>query len=126
MEEVEDVVSESGEIFSDGAGFCSYKLLQLLFDSLHRPPPQSSDPPHLQTLLERPGSRLPYSAVQVRCGGRKGVVALRMGTEGRVLYTRPSMHKFDASIRELEVCEWATWHAGYLNRPLVAQLEQLD
>lgn len=123
IEEVEDVVSESGEIFSDGAGFCSYKLLQLLFDSLHRPPPQSSDPPHLQTLLERPGSRLPYSAVQVRCGGRKGVVALRMGTEGRVLYTRPSMHKFDASIRELEVCEWATWHAGYLNRPLVALLE---
>ena len=46
-----------------------------------------------------------------------------MGIEGRQLFWRRSMKKFDAEIRELEVCEWATWHPGYLNRYIVALLE---
>mmetsp|Transcript_73501 Transcript_73501/g.220887 ORF Transcript_73501/g.220887 Transcript_73501/m.220887 type:complete len:732 (-) Transcript_73501:253-2448(-) len=48
-----------------------------------------------------------------------------MAIEGRVLFHRKSMNKFQTDIRELEVCEWATWHPCYLNRYLVTLLEHL-
>lgn len=121
-EEVPDVKSDSGEIISDGCCFASYKLLQLLHDAMQLQ--QSGELPSFARLLARePSAQLPSSAVQVRLGGIKGMLALKMGIDGRKLFWRRSMKKFDADIAELEVCEWATWHPGYLNRYIIMLLE---
>ena len=38
-----------------------------------------------------------------------------MGLPGRQLFWRESMRKFDAEIKDLEVCEWATYVRQYSN-----------
>ena len=121
-EQVDDVVSPSGEKYSDGCCFASYKLLQLLHDAMVSQ--QRGEIPSLARLLaSEPSGSLPYSAVQVRLGGIKGVLSLKMGIEGRRLFWRESMKKFDAEIVDVEICEWAAWHPGYLNRYIIMLLE---
>jgi len=91
-EEVPDVKnSETGEIFSDGCCFASYKLLQLLHDAMQAQ--QGGERPSLARLLEsEPSGKLPSSAVQVRLGGIKGVLSLKMGIAGRQLFWRRVAH----------------------------------
>ena len=121
-EEVPDIKSASGEIFSDGCCYASHRLLQLLHDAMQSQ--HSGERPSMaQLLAKEPSGSLPASAVQVRLGGIKGVLSVKMGIEGRKLFWRKSMKKFDADIMELEICEWATWHPAYLNRYIIMLLE---
>ena len=109
-EEVPDVYSDSGEVISDGCCYASYKSLQLLHDAMQLQQQGGRERPTLAGLLEsEPSGHLPSSAVQVRLGGIKGMYSLKMGIEGRRLFWRKSMKKFDAESAQLEVCEWARW-----------------
>ena len=125
--EVPDLSGDDGSpVFSDGIGYASYKLLQLLYDSMQRQYQPDAPRDLTARLLADGGSGvLPHSSVQIRIGGCKGVVALRMGLEGRQLCTRASMDKFKSHSQEIEVCEWAAWHPGYLYRGLIVLLDHL-
>ena len=82
-------------------------------------------------LFERLASSLALrrvpSAVQLRLGGLKGIVAVdtRMSGNDSVLCSRPSMDKFKSDARVLEVCEVSTWRCGRLNRQLITLLSTL-
>ena len=98
VDEAADLHSDSGEVTSDGCGYASYALLERLYLGLR-------DEQHAaQRDGRRPtgdewwrggggggdgggnGVGLPHSAAQIRIGGCKGVVSLRMGVPGRQLY----------------------------------------
>ena len=96
---------ETGEVFSDGCGYCSYKLLEVLYESLEQQQQRERGESHegshrsdFNSLLEQPSGSLPYSAFQVRLGGKKGVFSLRMGIEGRQIFHRRSMNKFETDV----------------------------
>lgn len=98
-------VERGGFCFSDGVGTISAELMKEVADALD--------------LCSVP------SALQIRFGGVKGVVALDPMLAGRRMCTRPSMEKFESTARTLEVCSLATVLPAYLNRQLITLLSTL-
>lgn len=60
------------------------------------------------------------SALQVRIGGCKGVLALY--NDCSEIEVRPSMDKFDSTESTLEVCSMSAYRPGYLNRQIILLL----
>lgn len=61
------------------------------------------------------------SAIQIRLGGCKGVVALAPELENSIAI-RPSMIKFSSGDSDLEVCSFAKYKPAYLNRQIILLL----
>ena len=62
----------------------------------------------------------PLSALQVRIGGCKGVLALYKNCAE--IEVRPSMDKFDSGENSLEVCSMSAYRQGFLNRQIIMLL----
>ncbi|KAK6912561.1 RNA-dependent RNA polymerase, eukaryotic-type [Dillenia turbinata] len=69
----------------------------------------------------------PPCAYQIRYAGCKGVVACWPGKgDGIRLSLRPSMDKFESNHTMLEICSWAHFQPGFLNRQIITLLSALD
>lgn len=109
-----DLLSPTGEMYTDGTGVMSTAVAKLIHDAL----------PFLH--LHRWHDRRPLSAVQIRLGGCKGMIQLDPALEGHQVLLRPSMRKFIANETILEICQSFREPMAYnLNRPLVQILEAL-
>ncbi|KAJ7785716.1 RdRP-domain-containing protein [Mycena metata] len=106
---VDDMISYTGSIFTDGCSSISMSLNRRVWKSL------------------RASQRLPTppSALQFRCGGAKGVLVQNPKLRGDSLCFRPSQTKFEAAnIRTLDIAATSSRPIlAYLNRPLIALLE---
>lgn len=89
-------------VYSDGIGRISQDLID-------------------QICVER---KLPsISAVQIRFGGAKGVLAVDPEMkENRTIFLRPSMIKFDGKYEHLELLDYNKYRGGYLNRQIILLL----
>jgi RNA-dependent RNA polymerase len=94
-------------VFSDGIGSISYELLQDAISKLQ-----------LDTHTK-------ISAVQIRIQGYKGVLALDPSLTGNSITLRPSMQKFSSDYRVLEICNYAAYRPGYINRQIIILLNGL-
>ncbi|XP_013789033.1 RNA-dependent RNA polymerase 1-like [Limulus polyphemus] len=109
--EVDDVTGgmhpDSGKpyIFSDGVGKISPNLAKKVYKALN-----------IETCP---------SAMQVRYGGCKGMLAVDNQLQGEVMHTRPSMKKFEFSSSSLEILNWSHPKPVFLNRQVITILEQL-
>ncbi|EIE18524.1 RdRP-domain-containing protein, partial [Coccomyxa subellipsoidea C-169] len=103
-------VERNGYCFSDGVGRISVELSRAVAD-------------RLEQLGRCPAGWLPR-AYQIRYAGCKGMVSLHMGLRGKRFEVRPSMNKFEASAQMLEICDYARYVPGYLNRQIVTLLMQ--
>lgn len=107
-DEVETIpdVKRNGYIFSDGVGKMSLAL--------------AKKTRHQMNLNVDP------SALQVRLGGSKGVLAVDPNLpKGVHVQLRPSQIKFDSDHLELEVVKVATYRKGYLNRQIIILMSAL-
>mgnify|MGYP000866672328 FL=1 len=106
--EIDDiVVKETGALFSDGIGVISNDLMDAI-------------------RLER-GISADFSAIQVRMGGIKGVLA-RAGPwsdRKKTIWIRPSMKKFQGNETYLEMLDYCKHRHGYLNRQVLVLLMTL-
>jgi RNA-dependent RNA polymerase len=93
--------------WSEGVGTISYELMMEEKDRLGE-------------------TELP-SALQIRCGGAKGMVSLDKRLEGRVLCIRRSQNKFESrsEVLTLETNEVARYNRGHLNRDIITLLSSL-
>lgn len=98
----ENDLSNGKTVYSDGIGRISQDLID-------------------QICAER---KLPsISAVQIRFGGAKGVLAVDPEMkEKRTIYLRPSMIKFDGKYANLELLDYNKYRGGYLNRQIILLL----
>lgn len=72
-------------------------------------------------------SENPPCAYQIRFAGCKGVVVCwPPKDDGIRLYLRPSMKKFESSHTILEICSWARFQPGFLNRQIITLLSALE
>ncbi|KAI5673423.1 hypothetical protein M9H77_13787 [Catharanthus roseus] len=105
--EVPDI-ERNGYVFSDGIGMISPDLAAEVAERLQL----SEDPP---------------CAYQIRFAGCKGVIACWPPKyDGIRLYLRPSMNKFESNHKILEICSWARFQPGFLNRQIITLLSALD
>ncbi|CAN1828340.1 RNA-dependent RNA polymerase 6 [Linum perenne] len=100
-------IERNGYNFSDGIGMITPDLAQEVARKLKL----DADPP---------------CAYQIRYAGCKGVVAIwpEQGNGAR-LSLRPSMNKFVSIHTTLEICSWARFQAGFLNRQIITLLSTL-
>lgn len=100
-------IERNGYVFSDGIGMLSTDLAAEVAARLQL----SENPP---------------CAYQLRYAGYKGVIACWPAKrEGVRLYLRPSMKKFDSNHTILEICSWARFQPGFLNRQIITLLSAL-
>lgn len=107
-DEVETIpdMKHNGYIFSDGVGKMSLALAKKTRNQMNL----GVDP----------------SALQVRLGGSKGVLAVDPNLpKGVHVQLRPSQIKFDTDHLELEVVKIATYRNGYLNRQIIILMSAL-
>ncbi|GAA5864279.1 hypothetical protein JCM3774_001280 [Rhodotorula dairenensis] len=107
---IDDVVSRSGSVFSDGVGLISASLAERVNSALF-------------FNLESP--KVPPTCFQIRLGGAKGMVQVDPALQGRTIALRPSQIKFRSSLSHLEIAGTFSAGPGFLNRPLVKLLEDL-
>ncbi|KAL3497389.1 hypothetical protein ACH5RR_040121 [Cinchona calisaya] len=95
-------------VFSDGIGLISTDLASEVSERLHL----NGNPP---------------CAYQIRYAGFKGVVACWPSkNDGKRLYLRRSMRKFESTHTILEICSWTHFQPGFLNRQIITLLSALD
>lgn len=95
-------------VFSDGIGMISADLAAEVAEKLSL-------------------TKNPPCAYQIRYAGYKGVVACWPSkTDGRHLYLRKSMLKFESTHTILEICSWTRFQPGFLNRQIITLLSALD
>ncbi|KAL8705424.1 MAG: hypothetical protein Q9201_001448 [Fulgogasparrea decipioides] len=94
--------------FSDGVGTCSMSILRKVWEA------------YAQSRALKP------TVCQIRYAGAKGMISLDDRLDGDALCLRPSMIKFEADSRQIEICG-AAFKAlpMYLNRQLIKILEDL-
>jgi RNA-dependent RNA polymerase len=116
MEDVWHLNEGSGQRynFSDGVGTISEAWARAAYRQFCR----------ARRYTYREGGLLP-SALQIRCGGVKGVVSLDVRLKGKVCMFRDSMKKFDSKDMRLEVCRLARPRHIFLNRQLITCLSSL-
>lgn len=112
----DDMKSTSGSCFTDGVGTVSSVLANEMWKLL--------------CSKKRRGFRSPTSprprAFQIRFRGSKGVISVDHTLQGRVLVLRPSMIKFEAAEKEIEIAGVFNRPRNMvLNRPLIMLLEGL-
>ncbi|KAJ7226071.1 RdRP-domain-containing protein [Mycena pura] len=111
IREIDDRVSATGSVFTDGCSSMSVSLSRGVWKTLR----SSQKIPH------------PPSAFQFRCGGAKGVLVQNSDLPDGTLNFRPSQTKFDLAATEIRTLDIAATSARpiltYLNRPLIALLE---
>ncbi|CAO3704038.1 unnamed protein product [Rhizopus stolonifer] len=99
IKEVPDI-ERNGHVFSDGVGSMSMELAKRVRHQMNLP----MDP----------------SALQVRIGGAKGVLAVNLRLpKDTEIQLRPSQIKFKSDHSELEVVKVATYRVGHLNRQVI-------
>lgn len=107
---IDDVVSQSGSVFSDGVGLISPGLA----DRVN------------QTLFFDPGSsKVLPTCFQIRLGGAKGMLQVDPALTGEKIAIRSSQIKFRSALTHLEIASTFSAGPGFLNRPLVKVLEDL-
>jgi len=115
MIRIPDKKSTSGSLFTDGVGTMSPEIAREIWQEF--------------TLARSKHGRRslpPPSTFQIRLGGLKGMLCVDERLEGRVICTRPSMHKFEAPDRMVEIAQaFDRPLFMYLNRPLIMLLETL-
>lgn len=99
-------IERNGYIFSDGIGKISPEYLFQARNILNIPATEE------------------ISAIQIRLGGCKGVVALSPELENCIAI-RPSMCKFISTDTTLEICSFARFRPAYLNRQIILLLHGL-
>ncbi|XP_073054635.1 RNA-dependent RNA polymerase 6 [Primulina eburnea] len=101
-------IKRNGYVFSDGIGMISDDLATDVAEKLQL----TVNPP---------------CAYQIRYAGYKGVVACWPAKpDGKSLYLRPSMKKFESNHTMLEICSWTRFQPGFLNRQIVTLLSALN
>lgn len=100
-------IERNGYTFSDGIGIITQDLASEVANRLN--------------LKENPPC-----AYQIRYAGYKGVVACWPAKDDTFrMFLRPSMNKFASNHSILEVCSWARFQPGFLNRQIVTLLSAL-
>jgi RNA-dependent RNA polymerase len=97
------VINNKGRllVFTDGIGNISYDLMKQCCEKL----------------------KIDYtSALQVRFGGCKGILAVSPSLPNETIQYRPSMEKFKAQIEDVEVVKGANFTKGFLNRQFILLL----
>ncbi|PWN52218.1 RdRP-domain-containing protein [Violaceomyces palustris] len=121
IQEIDDIRSRSGHLFTDGVGQISPALMEKVWQK------------YVEVRLLTNGrgrgirsGRVP-SAIQIRIGGAKGVLCVNPTLEGMAIKLRPSMIKFDApNHMDVEVATSSLVPLPTrLNRPLINALEDL-
>lgn len=107
---IDDVVSHSGSIFSDGVGLISVRLAERVNSTLFAGSASLKSPP---------------TCFQIRLGGAKGMVQVDPAMKRRTIALRPSQIKFQSSRTRLEIAGTFSAGPGFLNRPLIKLLEDL-
>lgn len=107
---IDDVVSHSGSIFSDGVGLISVQLAERVSSTLFPSSASHKSPP---------------TCFQIRLGGAKGMVQVDPAMKQRTIALRPSQVKFQSSRTRLEIAGTFSAGPGFLNRPLIKLLEDL-
>eukprot|EP00892_Ulva_mutabilis_P008486 jgi/Ulvmu1/6009/UM026_0135.1 len=111
-----DSVAPNGELYSDGVGVITGAGMQKVVQQL---------PTRMRRRLR---GALP-SAIQIRLGGCKGMLALWDGVEGMapgaLVGVRPSMKKFESADLAVEVCALARPMPAFVNRQLIMALLSL-
>ena len=107
---IDDVVSHSGSIFSDGVGLISVQLAERVNSTLFAGSVSLKSPP---------------TCFQIRLGGAKGMVQVDPAMKQRTIALRPSQIKFQSSRTRLEIAGTFSAGPGFLNRPLIKLLEDL-
>ncbi|SYW79332.1 related to RNA-directed RNA polymerase [Ustilago bromivora] len=111
-----DKVSEQGMPYTDGVGQISPELMAEVSTSFLAAHGEGRK----RKLLKAAAP----SAIQMRLGGSKGVLAVNPRLRGKVLIIRPSMTKFGSPHQDLEVANASTRaRPAKLNRPLINALE---
>jgi RNA-dependent RNA polymerase len=95
-------IERDGYCFTDGIGRISFECMENAKEKLGIP--------HTNIV----------TALQVRIGGCKGVLALNKDCDE--IEVRPSMDKFGSSESTLEVCSVSAYRQGYLNRQIILLL----
>ncbi|CEQ42492.1 SPOSA6832_04321 [Sporobolomyces salmonicolor] len=107
---IDDLLSESGSCFSDGAGLISPQLAADVVEALG--------------IKLRPGQKAP-TCFQFRMGGAKGMLQVDPSLGGKVVALRPSQVKFRSHLTSLEIAGIFDAGVAFLNRPLIKLLEDL-
>ena len=107
---IDDVVSHSGSIFSDGVGLISVQLAERVNSTLFAGSASLKSAP---------------TCFQIRLGGAKGMVQVDPAMKQRTIALRPSQIKFQSSRTRLEIAGTFSVGPGFLNRPLIKLLEDL-
>lgn len=113
--DLEDRVSSSGSVFTDGVSTISTALAKSAWSILRSQKGQVSGPRDVP------------SCFQFRLGGSKGVVVVDPTLAGRLICLRKSQTKFEApSVRTLDIQSTSSRpRFMFLNRPMIVILEYL-
>ncbi|GAA5984142.1 hypothetical protein JCM10908_006066 [Rhodotorula pacifica] len=107
---IDDVVSHSGSIFSDGVGLISTSLAEKVSNTL---------------FFGATSPKAPPTCFQIRLGAAKGMVQVDPLLTGQTVALRPSQIKFRSTLTHLEIAGTFSAAPGFLNRPLIKLLEDL-
>lgn len=108
IEEIPDIKTPDGKFtFSDGVGKISLNLIQ--------------------KIKEKMKIHGTVSAIQIRCGGLKGILVGDPEIGDNVISIRPSMKKFKDSVYrdQLQLLDYSKFRYGYLNRQIITLLVSL-
>ncbi|KAI9369211.1 RNA dependent RNA polymerase-domain-containing protein [Aspergillus egyptiacus] len=108
VRKIPDVESEDkSRVFSDGVGTISRGAMDVIHSIL---PVKKGSP----------------TCFQIRMGGAKGMLALDNKLEGSRIHIRPSMIKFSANIKDVEICDMASKPIPLvLNRQVIKIMEDM-
>ncbi|SPO21803.1 related to RNA-directed RNA polymerase [Ustilago trichophora] len=110
-----DIKMHDGQVYTDGVGSISPELMAEVWESY-----VSIHGEHRKRTLLKASAP---SAIQIRLGGSKGVLAVNPRLQGKVLKIRPSMTKFGSPHNDLEVANSSSrCLPAKLNRPLINAL----
>ncbi|EST06322.2 RNA-dependent RNA polymerase, eukaryotic-type [Kalmanozyma brasiliensis GHG001] len=113
---IPDIEAEKGKAHTDGVGQISPALMADVWESY-----VSMHGEHRQRKLLKATAP---SAIQIRLGGSKGMLAVHPGLTGKVVCLRPSMLKFSSGHQDLEVANSSSrCLSAKLNRPLINALD---
>lgn len=116
---IEDIYSEEGSLMSDGCGTVSPELAVEINGMLFSNARIAEWEDVVNVYQFRLGWCFPLAeicCINECSGGAKGVISVDMRLRGRQLCLRPSMIKFAASSRDIEIANYARPSRMYLNR----------